>query len=233
VVDSLLTSDNLSNVYYVKEAVLHKKNDEESLTYSNLHLGDIFSIDITNPMKIVVFYKDFNAVVLLDDKLNELTDAIDFNTEFSKNISYVGTATDASLWLFSADDNSLQIWNYKTKKTTINTVLLNDFKFELAASNYQYIWLISDKDVHLYNVYGSFIKQFDVDSIKKAKTYNNGLLYLTKDTFFYTKDNRYESLLSNVQQQKTDFKKANFSIKNDSIYFFNGKSINKMALSKK
>ena len=61
--------DSFQNVYTLKGNAFYKNNQEN---YQNLNLGEIFSIDIRNPFKIVLFYKNFNTVILLDNRLNEI-----------------------------------------------------------------------------------------------------------------------------------------------------------------
>ncbi len=223
-------TDNTDNYYYIKNNVLYKKTKKDLKTYANLHLGKIDRVDITNAFKIMVFYKDFNSIVLLDNQLNELTNSIDFTIILNKNISYVGTTTNANLWLFSTDDNSLQIWNYKTKKTVINIPLQSDFKYKTASSNYRNIWLLSSKKAIRYNAYGSFMEQLEIKNIKKALAYKNGIVCLTDTNFFYYKKKKFKELIPINKKNKMDFKKADFYLKQNQIYFFDGKQIHKKNL---
>ena len=64
-----------------------KKQEDKLLKYSNLQLGPITSANSFNPLKINVFYKAFNTVIILDNRLAEIY-KIDFNqTKPYKNIS--------------------------------------------------------------------------------------------------------------------------------------------------
>jgi hypothetical protein len=225
--------DNLEQVYYIKDNTLYKKTASKVFSFSNLHLGKITSVDIINPMKIIVFYKDFNSVILLDDKLNELTDTIDFNIVLLKNISYTATASNSNLWLFSEDDNRLEIFNYQTQKTIVSKQLENDFKYKMASSNYHNFWLISDEKMLLYNEYGSFIKSFipnlQDEQIQKLITYRNNFVFQTNNGLFYLNDeNNIKSIPIN-----SSFKIQNFSIHNNLLYFFDGKSVFSFNFSKK
>lgn len=222
--------DNTNNSYYIKDNVLYKKTKKTLKTYANIHLGKIDRVDITNALKIVVFYKDFNSIILLDNQLNELTNSIDFTTVLNKNISYVGTTINANLWLFSNDDNSLQIWNYKTKKTIIDIPLQSDFKYKIASSNYRNIWLFSSKKGIRYNVYGSFMEQIEIENIKKVIAYKKGIICLTDTNFFYYKEKEFKELIAINKEKEIDVKKVDFYIKKNQIYFFDGKLIHKKNL---
>ena len=43
-----------------------------------MQLGEISSIDAFNALKTTVFYRDFNTVIILDNRLSEIM-KIDFN----------------------------------------------------------------------------------------------------------------------------------------------------------
>ena len=66
--------DGLGNEYFVKNNVFMKQSETESWEYKNVALGKISAVDIINPLKIVLFYEDFNSVVLLDNQLNKMTE---------------------------------------------------------------------------------------------------------------------------------------------------------------
>ena len=71
--DKFIGVDDFENSYYINHNNLYKKTAQTIYSYANSQLGEITSVDITNPLKILVFYRDFNAVLLLDNRLNELT----------------------------------------------------------------------------------------------------------------------------------------------------------------
>lgn len=74
--------DLFDNSYYVIDNTFTKKHTSKNIkTYTNLTLGNITSTDIINSFKIVLFYRDFNTVVLLDNQLN-LIKKINFKKPF-------------------------------------------------------------------------------------------------------------------------------------------------------
>ena len=70
--DDFIGFDNIGNYYYIKNNVLFKKTESTILQYQNVSLGKIKKVDIINPLKIVLFYEDFNSVVFLDNLMNEI-----------------------------------------------------------------------------------------------------------------------------------------------------------------
>lgn len=73
---SFFTADGLNQIYYVNadnEIVKFNCNDSTSITYSNYSLGTPTSIDVSNPLKILVFYKDQQTIVILDNELSAIS----------------------------------------------------------------------------------------------------------------------------------------------------------------
>jgi hypothetical protein len=53
-----------------------KIGTRETFVYQNFSLGKITKVDLQNPLKIVLFYENFNTVVTLDNQLNEIQKSI-------------------------------------------------------------------------------------------------------------------------------------------------------------
>ncbi len=132
IADRFIGVDELENIYYIKNNILHKKNIREDLVYSNVELGEITSVNINNPFKIILLYKDYNSVVVLDNKLNELTQAITFP---DTNISLVSYASENDLWVYSKDNNILQLYNYQNKTINLTTQPLGFYQENFMAEN--------------------------------------------------------------------------------------------------
>ena len=54
-----------SNFYLIKNSIVNK-NSETTYTYNNIDLGELYKIDLFNPLQIKLFYKDLNSMVILD-----------------------------------------------------------------------------------------------------------------------------------------------------------------------
>lgn len=93
VTSSYFTTDNLFNIYYIndnQEIIQYNYVDSTLRSYSNKQFGNPILIDASNALKILVFYSDYNTVVLLDNKLAELS-VIKLSNNFNKN-NYQPTA---------------------------------------------------------------------------------------------------------------------------------------------
>ncbi|WP_321975556.1 hypothetical protein [Aureibaculum sp. 2210JD6-5] len=224
--DEFIGIDEFENLYYLKNNTLYKKSDKAILSYTNTHLGKISSVDIKNPLKILLFYKDFNTVILLDNKLNELSNRVDFNEAlFSKNVSLVAGSSNNNLWLYSSDDNKLHLYNYKTSQIVSVSAPINfyesDFEPNRMFATYKNCWLINENTVLQYDEYGNFKQRLKLKDMYLLNLFNNRY-YWVKDGILYFSD-----LESSVY--KVIFKNSitieSFYVLNDEIFIFDGEKL--------
>ena len=70
----LLEVDKLGQQYVVSlddALTILNPNQARTFAYQNRQLGSIESIDVTNPQKIMLYYKDYQTIVFLDNVLTE------------------------------------------------------------------------------------------------------------------------------------------------------------------
>ncbi len=114
--DSFVGTDNLGYYYYIKNNVFFKKKNNEIMQYQNVSLGELTKVDLINPLKIVLFYENFNKVILLDNQLNEIT-TIDFSLSDDPMVIHnVGMSGQNSLWVFNVLNQQIGLYNYEVRK---------------------------------------------------------------------------------------------------------------------
>lgn len=95
--------DNLGNLYLLNAAGLLKKlsNTGDSLNVFNdvRRYGNVFSIDVTNPLKILLYFRDFSTVVMLDRFLNRIN-TIDLRKANIFQAKAVGLSYDNNIWVY-------------------------------------------------------------------------------------------------------------------------------------
>jgi hypothetical protein len=69
--DSFYGVDDFEAIYYGVNSAFIKKKGEKIQQFYDVQLGDLTEVDLINPLNILLFYKDTQTVVLLDNRLNE------------------------------------------------------------------------------------------------------------------------------------------------------------------
>ncbi len=218
--DNYYGKDVLGYFYYSKNNVLYKQKQAEKLEYKNLSLGKIESVDLINPLKILVFYKEFNAVVLLDNQLSEIT-KINLN-RYNILAQICSMASANRLWAYDNLSNQLMLIDYLNHKTTVlNQPFKNDFTFCQSDYN-QWIIVSSNREIISYNNYGN------LTILGTTPDFNKIYLTQKRDILFSLNDNLYlyKSVSKTSHQLFSDPKSiANFDYNNEILTLFTGKTI--------
>ena len=94
--------DNMGKLYVItpENSVIHyDANKIEKFRYTNRRSGEITHINLSNPLKILLYAKDFGQVIILDNTLAEVDIFNLFDVGFTE-ISAVGVSNDDSFWLY-------------------------------------------------------------------------------------------------------------------------------------
>ncbi|GAA3585074.1 hypothetical protein GCM10022395_36360 [Snuella lapsa] len=218
--ESLVSIDNFKTFYFLNASVLEKKDPDKTITYSNVQLGDITSANTYNPLKINIFYRDFNTVVILDNRLAEIF-KIDFNnlTPY-KSISHVSTGHDNTLWVFNQDTQQLELYDYKANTTRTKTLPIASTVMDLK-SNYNYCWLLTNTHLYIYNYFGSLIRKIENNGFT-SMVETNGNLVLKKDNVLYFLKKNTEAFHP-IATPNLLIKQ--FFVTNETLYIYNDKTL--------
>src|ERR1700740_422215 len=103
------TTDNLGNIYLVSNDEIKKYNKKGELLkkFSNKKAGKIFSIDASNALRILVFYKDQSQVLILDSQLTQNGDVIDLLNMNLEQSDLICSSFNNGMWLYNRQNAEL------------------------------------------------------------------------------------------------------------------------------
>lgn len=105
------STDNLGNIYLLTSTNQIKKVNEKGdsiAVYNDVRrYGKIYSIDATNPLKVLVYYKDFYTIVVLDRLLN-VQAAIDLRKQNILQVTAITSSYDNHIWLYDELDSKIK-----------------------------------------------------------------------------------------------------------------------------
>jgi hypothetical protein len=218
--------DDFGSLYYGTDDVFYKKTGKEVKQFYDIQLGDLSSVDLINPLKVLLFYKDTQTVVLLDNRLNE-TQRISLNelTPY-RFFEHAALAGERRLWLHDLDQNRLQLYDYINDRVIVNSpVLKNNIK--LLLSDYNFCHVISENSVHTFNTYGSETSALEINAVElldydfgKLVTYGNDQIkawWLDKEFRF-----RESETTTNTSIEKPV---KSLYVKGGKLYIWSGKRV--------
>lgn len=233
IADRFIGVDNYKNTYFIKDLVINKQGPDGNFVYNDLQLGRITSVDIINPLKVIVFFQDTNTVVMLDNKLSEI-ERINFNNlpQFM-NISTATNAGNKNLWLFNVDTQQLELYNYSAK---LQTVVSQPFPGKLLsqASDFNYCFALTEKKLRAFNVYGSILNEADSGDFEKIIQQNENLIALKENCLYYLPD--FAKRNDEISRETTKLELPELEIKdlqlsNDILYIYDGKYLHTFTLT--
>ena len=184
--DIFLGFDNQKSIYSLKNNILSKNSDSTIYQYNNLGLGKITRVDFQNPLQIVVFYKNFNTVVLLDNQLNEIK-KIDFNLKSTPvTLEAVALSSQNQIWIYDSISSKIGLYNINTDTFKwISTMLENPISYYESDYTHFY-WTDIHLNLYRISIYGAIEKLGilpNFDTIQFTK--NGNSIYKTDDKLYY------------------------------------------------
>jgi hypothetical protein len=108
---SSFAADNLGNIYPItNDNQLKKystKGDSMGVFNNVRKYGKLSYIDVTNPLKTLLFYKDFRTILVLDRFLN-VVNTIDLRKQSVFQVRAIALAYDNNIWVFDEQDSRLR-----------------------------------------------------------------------------------------------------------------------------
>ncbi len=117
-----IKTDAFGNTYVINNNQIYKYNDVGVLQkkFSTKRYGKIDCIDVTNPLKICVYYKDFQQLLFLDNQLTQSNQAISLETLGYEQTLLTCSSMNNSFWLYDNQNNELVRFN-QDLKTLVKT----------------------------------------------------------------------------------------------------------------
>ena len=228
------TVDNLDNIYLLSSTNQVKKlnaNGDSVAIFNDVKkFGQATLIDVSNPLKVLLYYQDFATIVILDRLLN-VRNMIDLRKQGILQVRAVGQSYDNKIWLYD------EVENKKKKIDEEGKLLLEtpDFRqlFEKAPSPQkifdqgQFVYLYdSAQAVFVFDYYGALKNKILISgwqNFKVAGKYifgssNNKLFRYDIKTFrvdeWKMPDELYKSMSFNFSSSRL------YSLKKDSIEIY-------------
>jgi len=178
------TTDNLGNVYLINGNSLYKYDSEGNFlkTYSNKNLGNISSIDVTNGLKVFVFYESFQQVIILDNMLAPSSNPVSLETLGYNQTSLVCSSHNNGMWIYSKQnfelirfDQNFQQTN-KTENITRHIMSKVNPDFMLEQNNKVFL-NDSARGVFVFDVYGTYNKTIPIKGLTHFQINNEEIIY--------------------------------------------------------
>jgi hypothetical protein len=197
------TVDNLGNCFAISSNGQIKKinSDGDSAGVFNdvRRYGKLFSIDVTNPLKVLLYYKSFGTILILDRFLN-VRSTIDLRRQNLFQVKTIGQSYDNNIWVFDELESKLK----KVADDGRVTDQSADFRMifdsmpspEVIIDQNKFVYLYDPvKGVYIFDYYGAFKNRLLFRGWNDFSVINNVLFGRSGNSLF-----RYEPGTLNLQE---------------------------------
>jgi hypothetical protein len=161
---SYFSVDNLDNLYMVSNNNQLKKinaNADSVAVFNDVkRYGNPSSIDVNNPFRTLLYYKNYSTVVMLD-RLLSVRNTINFRNQNIFSVKSITLSYDNNIWLFDEQDFNLKKITEEGNlllETTEWTMLFDTVPSPvqiIEKNNFVYLY-DPEKGFYIFDYYGSF-----------------------------------------------------------------------------
>jgi len=201
-----LTTDQFGFYYEIKDAEINKYSTEGKLafSYSNNVLGVIASVDVSNPQKILVYFKDFTKILILDNTLSPTSEVIDLTTLELDETSLVCRSYNDGVWYYDPVRFELIRKNQELVTTNTSGNLANVLNKNIQANflvEYNNRVYLNDTEngVLVFDNYGTYLKTLPLYGLLSLQVKDKFLIYANTTgeieiyNFFTLEKTKYKS----------------------------------------
>ncbi|HKC37358.1 MAG TPA: hypothetical protein VKB95_14880 [Chitinophagaceae bacterium] len=170
-------ADNFDNIYLLNSYDQLKKidaNGDSVAVFNNVRkYGKIAQIDVSNPLRVLLYYKDFSTVVILDRLLN-VRSTIDLRKEDIFQVQAICLSYDNKIWLYDEFEHKLKKIDEDGKilfaTTDFRQLFDEAFSFTSICDQDGFIYLYDkNKGVYVFDYYGSLKNIFSLTGYDNFK----------------------------------------------------------------
>lgn len=185
----LMNVDDLGNVYVVRAAnnslVKFSETGDSLSFYRTVLNGEIGSIDVTNPLKVVVYYPSYAKVVLLDRMLAPKNELDLKRINIVPNAS-VALSADGNLWVY--DKFNMRLLKIDEQLQQVGES--NDLRQQIAevpepaymVERERKLYLCDTANgIYTFDQYGTYINTLTLFGIRQLQIYGTQLVYRLAD----------------------------------------------------
>jgi hypothetical protein len=181
--------DKLDNLYIISSTGQIKKfgakGDSVGVFNGIRNYGKLFTIDVTNPLKPLLFYKDFSNVVVLD---RFLANRVSLNLR-QYNIlqpSAIGLSYDNNIWVFDQYDYKLKKINEAgdllLQTDDFRTLFNQSFTPQKIINDNGFVYLAdSANGIFVFDNYGTYKRKILLKDWQTIDVWNDMIIRLSKD----------------------------------------------------
>jgi hypothetical protein len=184
------TADLLDNIYLHYSSGQLKKldaNGDSVAVFNNIRrYGKLSYMDVSNPLRVLLYYKDFSIVVILDRLLSVRT-SIDLRKQDIFQVQAIGLSYDNNIWLYDEMESKLkkidENGNLLYTSTDFRQLFDESYSFTSIFDQDGLLYLYDkNKGVLIFDYYGSFKSKIPLTGLNNFKVAGKYIFGIKNDS---------------------------------------------------
>jgi hypothetical protein len=184
-----IAADPLNSFYYTSGYNLFRVNKNGSQTGSHTlkTYGKIYSIDPGNPLKTLVYYRDFNTVLYLDNFLNQSGEPVRLQDLGFERATMVCSSYNNALWVYDSGngelirlDENLALSNRTGRLRQVVSFTPEPVSMIERGNN-----LYLNDPLHgilIFDIYGTYLRTVPIKGLEDFSVSGENILYVKRDS---------------------------------------------------
>jgi hypothetical protein len=180
-------ADAMGNVYVVKDNTLKKFSPgrDQVADYTNAFLGNIHSVDVSDPLRILLFFRDHNQIVWVDNFLSQIRSPVWLDDLGLDQVELVCSSNQGGFWVFNSLNNQLQYFDVNLtlvhEGTTLNILTGPDIRPTFMIEKNRSLYLnVPGTGILVFDRFGNYSRTLPVD-IPSEFQVTDRFIYFMKD----------------------------------------------------
>ncbi len=179
--------DNFGNLFLVtpkNEVMKFNAQGKFLWNYTNNNYGEITQLDVTDPLRVIIFYAAFQQIIVLNNNLSEIS-KYSFNQNPEVQITLAASANNNGFWVYDQINRELK----KLSNSFIDDLRSGniyqrngfDMQANFMISDEQHVYINDELEgIRIFDNYGNFIKTAVVNA-KYGFEVNDSEIYFFED----------------------------------------------------
>lgn len=216
--------DHFENIYVTEDDNFTLISPIKNKEYQNGFLGNISSVDVSNPLRILSFHKEANHIVFLNNELSIIGEAINLDELNLPEVTVVCASQINGFWIYNELTNRVEYYNSKLEQEHSSIDLSQKISSseniqEIKMSREMIYLRVKDTGILVFDMFASYIKTIPIFNTSSFQVLENSILYSSENNII-----NYDFIkLENDTIFSSDFKIGFTRTYHDNIFYLSNK----------
>jgi hypothetical protein len=181
--------DRFGNIYTLQGEEIIKRDDSGKVLYrfSDPSFDSITYVDPFLSMDLLIYYRDFFSIIILDNRLNPIVSPIRLDEFGYYDVQWVKATDQRSLWFYDQATDRLIKWSVPDQAPALESLNLSQTvgreitpTYLLQTINNVFVNNLG-KEILQFDLFGNFIRSLPIKTPDEFQVMNYKVYYLAED----------------------------------------------------